>query len=303
MAATDAAGRFHFELDKGVSDLTYGEIGWHQAQIAVAAPGFAPAWVDAGEVVKRGEIALRLARDDVPVRGRVLDSQGRPVAGISVRIRAIWEIKDGVDLDAMLDSGGLDKTWSQVARWYGDALGPVPPAWQADRAPLWPGGGNGWTTAHDGRFDVRGIGRDRIARLEFHGGGVADGTLDVMARAAKTPPNTRPAHKSDMRKLGRESEFYGYYPQETQLIGATFDYFAGPTKPFTGIVRLKGSGNPVEGAIVHIADAATHTSVAARTNAAGRYRVDGVPKGAVLPGSRQLATGNRPVPRPHGDCR
>ena len=59
--------------------------------------------------------------------------------------------------------------------------------------PLWPGGRNAWTTGADGRFEVRGIGRDRIARLEFHGGGVADGTLDVMARAAKTPPKMRPA--------------------------------------------------------------------------------------------------------------
>ena len=52
-------------------------------------------------------------------------------------------------------------------------------------APLWPGGRNAWTTGVDGRFEVQGIGRDRIARLEFHGGGVADGTLDVMARPAR----------------------------------------------------------------------------------------------------------------------
>ena len=107
VAATDADGRFHFELDKGASDVTYGDTGWHKAQIAVAAPGFAPAWVDAGELVKRGEATLRLVRDDVPVRGRVLDSQGRPVAGVVVRIRAIWEVKDGVDLDAMLASGAV----------------------------------------------------------------------------------------------------------------------------------------------------------------------------------------------------
>ena len=86
-----------------------GVTGWHKAQIAVAAPGFAPAWVEAGDMVKRGEMALRLVRDDVPVRGRVLDSQGRPVAGVVVRIRAIWEVNDGVDLDAMLASGAVDE--------------------------------------------------------------------------------------------------------------------------------------------------------------------------------------------------
>ena len=70
----------------------------------------------------------------------------------------------------------------------------------------------------------------------------------------------------------------GYYPQGTQLVGATFDYIAGPTKPIVGVVRLKGSGKPVEGAIVRGADPGTHTAVTARTDAAGRFRLDGVPK-------------------------
>ena len=193
--STDADGRFHFELDKGASDGSYcsGVTGWHKAQIAVAAPGFAPAWVEAGDMVKRGEMALRLVRDDVPVRGRVLDSQGRPVAGVVVRIRAIWEVNDGVDLDAMLASGAVDE--ETCLRWRAGtetSLGSATPTWRADPTPLWPGGRNAWTTGADGRFEVRGIGRDRIARLEFHGGGVADGTLDVMARPAKAPPRARP---------------------------------------------------------------------------------------------------------------
>jgi RNA polymerase sigma factor (sigma-70 family) len=281
VALTDADGRFHFELDKGASDVSYysGETGWHKAQIAVAAPGFAPAWVDAGDMVKRGEVALRLVRDDRPVRGRVLDSQGRPVAGVGVRIRAIWEVKDGVDLDAMLASGAVDE--NQVARRYGAMLGPAAPTWQADPAPLWPGGRNAWNTGADGRFEVRGIGRDRIARLEFHGGGVADGTLDVMARPAHAPPRARPlaSMRREMGLKDREAAFLGFYPQGTQLVGATFEYIAGPTKPIVGVIRLKGSGKPVEGAIVRGADPGTHSPVTARTDGAGRFRLDGVPKG------------------------
>ena len=77
---------------------------------------------------------------------------------------------------------------------------------------------------------------------------------------------------------GREAAFNGFYPQGTQLVGATFDYIAGPTKPIVGVVRLKGSGKPVEGAIVRGVDPGTHTGVTARTDAAGRFRLDGVPK-------------------------
>ncbi len=144
VASTDADGRFHFELDKGASDGSYwsGVTGWHKAQIAVAAPGFAPAWVEAGDMVKRGEMALRLVRDDVPVRGRVVDSQGRPVAGVVVRIRAIWEVNDGVDLDAMLASGAVDEeNMFQIARRYGDSLGWATPTWRAEPRPSGPGAG------------------------------------------------------------------------------------------------------------------------------------------------------------------
>ena len=144
VASTDADGRFHFELDKGASDGSYwsGVTGWHKAQIAVAAPGFAPAWVEAGDMVKRGEMALRLVRDDVPVRGRVVDSQGRPVAGVVVRIRAIWEVNDGVDLDAMLASGAVDEeNMFQMAHRYGDSLGWATPTWRADPRPSGPGAG------------------------------------------------------------------------------------------------------------------------------------------------------------------
>ncbi len=79
--------------------------------------------------------------------------------------------------------------------------------------------------------------------------------------------------------FGREAAFKGRYPQGTQLVGATFDYIAAPTKPIAGVVRVKGTGKPVEGAVVWVADPATHTSVTARTDAAGRFRLDGVPKG------------------------
>ncbi len=284
VASTDADGRFHFDLDKGASDGSYwrGVTGWHKAQIAVAVPGLAPVWVEAGDMVKQGEKSLRLVRDDVPVCGRVLDSQGRPVAGVVVRVRAIWEINDGTDLDAMLASGAVDEgNMLRIAHRYGDSLGESTPVWRADPTPLWPGGRNTWTTGADGGFEVQGIGRDRIARLEFHGGGVADGTLDVMARPAKAPPRARPLPnlRREVAMKARNAAFNGLYPQGTQLVGATFDYIAGPAKPIVGVVRLKGSGKPVEGAIVRGADPGTHTAVTARTDAAGRFRLDGVPKG------------------------
>ena len=78
--------------------------------------------------------------------------------------------------------------------------------------------------------------------------------------------------------MGRDAAFKGHFPHGTALLGATVEYIAGPAKPIAGVVRLKASGKPVEGAVVSAVDPATHTIVTARTDAAGRFRIDGVPK-------------------------
>ena len=106
MAASDPDGRFHFELDKSASDFPYGDHPvWHEAKIAAVAPGYGPAWVDARSLLKGGEATLQLVRDDVPIRGRVVDSQGRPVAGVTVRADRITAVNAGIDPDALLAAG------------------------------------------------------------------------------------------------------------------------------------------------------------------------------------------------------
>jgi len=260
VAVSDADGRFGFELDKASSDWPYGdEPAWHNAQIAAVAPGWAMAWVEAGSLLRGGEATLRLVGDDVPIHGRVLDSQGRPVAGATVRLRRIGTVKDGVDLDAMLASGELNS--EPTSEWYGynDAI--------------WPGGQNTWTTDADGRFEARGIGRDRIGWLEFHGPMLANGSLYVMARPARTPPKPRP------RPTRRDKDwmFVGSPPRPL-LVGSTFEQIAAPTKPITGVVRSKATGQPLERIKVSGMEGATWTSVAARTDAQGRFLLVGLPK-------------------------
>ncbi len=137
VAATDTDGRFDFEIDKAAGDVQFdGRPGWHKAQIAAAAPGFAPAWVEAGDLVKKGEATLRLMRDDVPVRGRVLNSEGQPVAGVVVRIRAILggQGRRRPRRNAGLEALRWMKTGLQISRRYGYPLGPTASTWQADPA-------------------------------------------------------------------------------------------------------------------------------------------------------------------------
>jgi RNA polymerase sigma factor (sigma-70 family) len=265
VANSDADGRFRFDLDKASSDFPYeNDPAWYKAHIAATAPGFAMAWVDAGSLASGAAATLRLARDDVPVRGRVLDLQGRPKSGVTVWLRRIGTFKEGCDLDAMLGSGELDQ--EQIAAWYG-----------YDETVL-PGGPNTWTTDADGRFEVKGIGHDRVGWLEFHGPMLAESGLYVMARPAKRPLLPRP-HLA-MRGRGRMFDLSISSPSRP-LVAATFEHVAGPAKPITGVVRFKDTGRPVQGAMVNGWDEATGTSIAAWTDVQGHFRLEGLPKGEI----------------------
>ncbi len=264
VTATDADGRFRLDLDKASSDWSYSDQpAWHGAQIAAVAPGLAVAWVDAGSLLKGDEATLSLVRDDVPIRGRVVDPQGRPIEGATVRLCQVGATKAGVDLDAMLASGELSN--DQTVAWYGGYHGRTSP-----------GGRNARTTDADGRFEVRGVGRDRIAWLSIEGPMLAAGQVFAMARPAKTRPTPRP------QPTRRDPDWMFYGPQpEPRLFGASFEHVAGPTKPIVGVVRSKDTGQPLQGVRVVGTEGATWTSATARTDAQGRFRLVGLPKGQI----------------------
>src|SRR5262249_25005781 len=125
-----------------------------------------------------GDVELRLVSDDVPIRGRVLDMQGRPVAGVTVQVQTIDEPTAG-NLDSQLEFGLVERD---------RYLGGLDAAWNIKK-------GTDWTrktmqTGPDGRFQVEGAGRDRLVFLEFEAKGIGKGTTCAMTRVA--PPSNRP---------------------------------------------------------------------------------------------------------------
>src|SRR5262249_26287557 len=85
---TDAAGRFRFELPR--SDIKPERKRW----LVAAADGYGVAWAEWSDIEKGGELTLRLVKDQ-PIEGRIVTSEGKPVAGVRVSITTLGAMRDG----------------------------------------------------------------------------------------------------------------------------------------------------------------------------------------------------------------
>jgi RNA polymerase sigma factor (sigma-70 family) len=244
-ATTGADGRFRFAAAR--SDLR------RNAKVVAAAEGLGPDWLGGGAHAKGGELTLRLVRDDVPVTGRILDLEGQPIAGAAVEV---------TDLEAPT-SGNL-AGWIETRRQWarGNYVSQVPMK-NLTAAAL--GVPTSVTTDREGRFRLAGFGRERVVNLRIHGQGLETSRIEVL---------TRPGPLTGVRTGDG-----GTYP-------AAFVYHVGPSKPIVGTVRDKKTGKPVAGITVHGAASpggriGGTEEAAVTTDAAGKYRLDGVGKCAM----------------------
>jgi protocatechuate 3,4-dioxygenase beta subunit len=160
-ATSGPDGRFRFadprsELDKGAAKSPY--------QVMAVGTGHGCDWVAVGSA--KEELTLRLVKD-VPVRGRILDPDGRPVAGARLRVLSVLAAKSG-DLGGYLESIRKGAAHTFAKSWAGSL----------------PGQPAVVTTGADGRFTLAGIGRERVVRLHLDGPAIATADLDVMTRVA-----------------------------------------------------------------------------------------------------------------------
>ncbi len=261
-ATTGPDGRFQFDLDPAKSDAPAGDRpSWQEALITAVAPGFAGTWIDAGSTL-RGELELRLVRDDRPIHGRILDDQGRPVANATIRVARIAVLQPKLNLDALLSSGKLD--W--------DGMNVVALQRPDYDSPLWIGKGGTVTTDTTGRFQIQGIGNDRAALLYVEAEGLERSAFAVLGRVPQKGSQPKPrARSSQPDMINQEIEL--------TLYGTTFDHVVGPGKPISGVVRVKGTGLPVAG--VTVAGqimGRPWTTIMVSTDKDGRYHMGGLPK-------------------------
>lgn len=228
---------------------------WRHVTVSAFVPGFAPDWEYLATWPEGKALELRVVRD-IPLTGRLLDLEGRPLAGVRVSATGVGATESN-SLDDFLKDPRSEPTKSL------DFPPQYEPATETDA---------------DGRFVLHGFGAERFTRLVFSGETVTWTPLDVV---------TRPVEPGGDGQLGSEG---------SQRFGNGFEWVLQPTRPITGIVRDAASGEPLADVEVRsqiIAGVPYMTDVVrTRTDANGRFRLVGMPKGAgnqllVMPNDEQ----------------
>jgi len=173
-AATGPDGRFAFtvsDADREVSRALRATSGWPDGfggiHVIATAEGFGPGWTRLAEA--KGEIELRLTPDDVPIEGRLLTLEGRPIAGVAVRALRVEDLSNPAQAVFGAPSGFFQSA----------------------------------TTDTDGRFRLPGIGRGRRATLGIAGPGIARDYVQVVTG---TRPADHPSRSGGVPQFAAKFE-------------------------------------------------------------------------------------------------
>jgi len=271
----DAQGRFSISFSKQpFGDLS--QLGerwqdvWKRTEIAASLPGFGPAWIEYGEIDSQQPVTLKLV-EDVPIHGRIVDLEGRPVTATTVKVGGPQASKDE-DLSAWIEgirAGELPwVVYRKASRSVEPRLAGTPTLVTTDR---------------DGMFEIRGLGRERVADFTIEGETVAHRTASAVTR--DMPPIRRTIS-------GPPSE--GTQP----VFGAEFTFTAEPARLIEGVVRDAKSGEPLAGVSVESEKLigypfSNNRVLKTTTDKLGQFRLLGMPKGS---GNRLLLVPNDEQP-------
>jgi RNA polymerase sigma factor (sigma-70 family) len=242
LAASDSAGRLTLGLPHGERPA-----GAPSEQWMAVAPGFGPALRDARAPAGGSEVTFRLVKD-VPILGRIVNLEGKPIAGVTVRPFQI-AVTEKEDLSPWLKAAQTRKLpgSGDFFRHEVGSLGTLP------------GLAAQVTTDADGRFCLTGVGRERLVGLWLAGPKVECDTIVVMTRPGKA--------LCLQDSLGSDAQ-YKVYP-------ATFQHVVSPPYPLVGTVRDGRTGKPLAGATIDLGMG--HSLLRAKTKEDGSYRLDSLP--------------------------
>jgi Sigma-70, region 4 len=239
-------GRFTALIPRALIDAPDTREAWYGPAVGAWSQGLGPDWLMIDATIATKDLTFRLRRDDVPIEGRILTLEGRPVAGATVTVAKIAEYSSEL-LRRFRENRGV-LSWDALARDTKPMLlgntGLIPVV----------------TTGPDGRFRITGIGRDR--RVDI---GVTGGSIDGLVAYAVT--SSDPAYAPIAGEL------------KTTLLGPRVDLVAEPGRAIEGIVRDRDTRRPISGVKINSYSHFWNRSTYYRSDAQGRFRVTGQPRG------------------------
>jgi RNA polymerase sigma factor (sigma-70 family) len=222
-----------------------------QAVVLATHDSFGAAWVNLRIVAKDGKpalggeypLSLQMVADR-PIEGRLLDDQGSPIAGAVVRVERLYGVPAGdlapiIDALRRFDLKPYQSSYPRIGPNHFEASTTIPDA----------------TTGPDGRFTLKGVGRDRQANLFATGPGMASMRWTVLKRDEATEiTKAVRARWPHTRKLdGPAAANAAPDPNPgVQVYGPTFDLRVDPARTVRGVVRDAMTGRPVKGGFVYI---------------------------------------------------
>src|SRR5262245_23437916 len=251
---SDARGEFALSYSKSdprfLVDVERPDM-WRHVIVSAFAPGSGPGW-QALDQLPAGERVVLTLVPDAPLRGRLLDLEGQPVAGVKVRVSSVRAF-EGETLDRFLADPAAREPRTKYLQ--------LPPGHElvVESGP-------------DGRFVIPGIGRERNVRLDLRGSTITQTWLEAVTRTVA--PIVYGGEAGYSEAMGSAKEV---------LHGSDFDWVVRPTRPITGVVRAADTCAPMANVTVmsrvmsgvHFITDAVET----RTDANGRFRLLGMPKG------------------------
>lgn len=218
--------------------------------ISATSDGYGPAWIAYESIDPSKPVTFQLV-EDVPIRGRVIDLEGRPLANTRIHIKSIRSGKND-DLSLWLD--GVEakddaQTLSEhlVRRVHPRELGIT----------------KEFRSGQDGSFELRGIGRDRVVEIAFQSDQVG---LEFVLAVTRTMPASAIPQFMSMQTA-----------PSVRLFGAEVAYTASPSPPISGIVVDDRTKEPLSNVSVEIYFFTSGPNLKTKTDSQGRFRLTGYP--------------------------
>jgi RNA polymerase sigma factor (sigma-70 family) len=271
-AKTDDEGRFSFEVKRSEFDPRSYELSpapWQFGHLIASAPGFGVAWTEQGFGPNK-DAELKLVADDAPVEGRLLNLQGEPVVGANARV--LWALRS-LNGDLAAWQAGLKRIKEQDSQLTLQGLvGLIIPAQRRHGLdPAVPS----VVTGKDGRFALKGLGRDRVALVRIEGDGIESRDVFVVSRPGETKTVDTFVNEGRMFVPGQKAN-----PKDVFLF-TKFELTVAPCRLVTGTVTDVDTGKPVAGAVVSSDQFPSGVVDRSRawtlTDVEGRYALRGLP--------------------------